>query len=305
MGLIVLLCVSLAHAVAPTYTPVVAYGPTNYPDSLSNMNSMRHHENQAAGTPLPGKITDSTGAVVMPVSTLTPAPGAAGAYVHVVSAPTANIGTMPAVVITSLPTFPPVVVAAITAMPTFSGVVSGAVTANQGTPGPSPNPWPVGIGSGGVLAPVSTTIPATGAAGVYVHVVSAPTQPPAVIAAVTALPNVALTLVPTVVVQVVQTGAIPTPTYVSYLTLTIGTSITPVAGATATAKRIKVKRGKWTPGGGGLRIRECNSTGTPGPEISNIEAVFTSPAECAIQKWYIPIATTTPSTIDFEFVETP
>jgi hypothetical protein len=93
MGLIVLLFVSLAHAVAPTYTPVVAYGPTNYPDTLSNMNSMRLQQNWAAGTPLPSTITDATGAVAMPVSANTPAAGAVGAYVHVVSQPASGGGT--------------------------------------------------------------------------------------------------------------------------------------------------------------------------------------------------------------------
>lgn len=107
------------------------------------------------------------------------------------------------------------------------------------------------------------------------------------------------------VVQIVQAGPIPTPTYVSLLTLTIGDSITPVAGATATAKRIKVKRGKWLPGTSSIQIRECNVTGTPGPLLSNTEAVFTSPAEVCIQKWYIPVSTGTPVNLDFEYVESP
>lgn len=120
----------------------------------------------------------------------------------------------------------------------------------------------------------------------------------------TPFPVSAVTSLPTVQVQVVQEGPIPTPTQVFYVTITLGPALTPVSYGTACPKRIFEARGIWQVTNG-QRIFECNSTGTPGPELVNTEARFDKPAEVCPQKWFILNASNTPVTLGFKLVESP
>lgn len=71
--LVLLLGIHLANAAA-TPTPVVQYSDEFYPDAMSTMNTMRHHENHAMGTPLPveGSIVTPTVYPIFVSVTLTP-----------------------------------------------------------------------------------------------------------------------------------------------------------------------------------------------------------------------------------------